>query len=72
MFDTFFCMIQAKNGIKTVVTPSARLATLATAGAAGHVAVPNPGPRAAERSSMSCAKMRDVILRGTFFFNVFC
>lgn len=45
-----FVCLQAKNGTKNAITPSLKLSALATAGAAGQIAVPNPGPRAAERS----------------------
>lgn len=44
--------VQAKNGTKSTITPSAKLTSLATAGAAGQVSVPNPGPRAVERSGI--------------------
>ncbi|RZC34468.1 transcription elongation factor B polypeptide 3 [Asbolus verrucosus] len=51
---------QAKNGTaferKPSVTPAARLSALATAGDAGKVSVPNPGARAAERSSSHAVK----------------
>ncbi|KAJ8967589.1 hypothetical protein NQ317_013194 [Molorchus minor] len=48
---------QAKNGIlvdkRPSQTPASRLAALATSGEAGKVSVPNPGSRAADRSSSS-------------------
>lgn len=49
----YVLFLQAKNGLKNAVTPSAKLASLATAGAAAQVVVPNPGPRAVERSGNS-------------------
>jgi hypothetical protein len=38
--------------------PSAKLSSLATAGDAGKVAVPNPGSRAAERSTSHAVKLK--------------
>lgn len=47
--------MQAKNGTgfekKPSITPSSRLSSIAVSGEAGKIAVPNPGARAAERSS---------------------
>jgi transcription elongation factor B polypeptide 3 len=47
---------QAKNGTAFDKMPSAKLSSLATAGDAGKVAVPNPGSRAAERSTSHAVK----------------